>query len=201
MKKLFFLLSALLVMCFTSKQSYTASKDILNIQLDAVVNKAVLTGNQSITDIPYFNETYSDNSLTDAVSDIAGLDVSATGFPAGSIDKLLMESYLFIKNTLSTCIKPTNPAIRIHNIYIHSQPETNKWIEKTVISDVNDNLIMESEKNNQINDLQKVDISEPGMAVLLGTGSLLILVLMKLRSKKKSVLPAWVKPHPYLFAH
>ncbi|NTW53730.1 MAG: PEP-CTERM sorting domain-containing protein [Chlorobaculum sp.] len=137
MKKLIFLLSALLVMCFTGIQGYAAPGDLINIQLGASPfydNGAAINdlGNQywnyfAATDqatwagLRYSTALSSGASLEYNMTGTTGLDDTGTAFPDGGIDTPLMRGYVSTDNFNTGTLDIKGLTAGTYTVYVYSQ--------------------------------------------------------------------------------
>jgi hypothetical protein len=142
MKKLIFLLSALLVMCFTGIQGYAAPGDLINIKLGgspSYDNGAAINdlGNQywnsfAATDqatwAPLFksNLTLSGASIEYNMTGTKGLDATGTAFPDGGIDTPLMRGYVSTDNFNTGTLDIQGLTAGTYTVYVYSQIDKNQ---------------------------------------------------------------------------
>lgn len=141
MKKLIFLLSALLVMCFTSMQGYADPGDIINIKLGAspsydngaAINDAsgqywnsfASTDQEASASLRYSDISASGASITYNMTGTKGLDATGTMFPDGGIDTPLMRGFVSTDNTNTGTLTISGLSAGTYKVYVYSQIDKN----------------------------------------------------------------------------
>jgi hypothetical protein len=137
MKNLIFLLSALLVMCFTSRQGFAAPGDIINIQLGGspYYDNGAAINNDSDQYWNHFSSTdqdtwatllYSTGALSSAsieynMTGTTGLDATGTSFPDGGIDTTLMRGFVSTDAYNTGTLSVQGLSAGTYTLYVYSQ--------------------------------------------------------------------------------
>ena len=141
MKKLIFLLSALLVMCFTSGTGYADPGDIINIKFGgspaynngAAINDAsgqywnsfAATDQEEAADLYYSDFTDSEATIVYNMTGTKGLDPTGTAFPNGNIDKPLMRGFISTDAYNTGTLTISGLSAGTYTVYVYSQVDKN----------------------------------------------------------------------------
>ena len=139
MKKLNLVLAVFLIVCFSSRFTYAAIGDVINIRLggdsrDSYDNGAAINdeseqtwnmqkyaGERSISNLLYSDGTKSGVSLTEYMSERKSIDANATAILESNKDQVLMRGYLATTKGATGSFNFSGLEAGCYEVYVYSQ--------------------------------------------------------------------------------